>query len=307
MRKCFVQVFMCCLLLMSVFVCVIDGEEKQSSQPAPKTAKDYWDDYRDANQNAMAASINYNTQVDAADDVSENLAANKKTVSDSTKTTLQNLFIAGGLYVLGAPTVFIPALGQIKPTLDMVNAWLNDGELEKLKVVAEQATSDAHRESVKYDTDRDKAYNDYTTKYESENPNSDPKPPLVDVKHKVYNFVCHGGCGESWDNVEAARLTHQKTCAGGSATVPGCGKSYYACTDTTHEIQTCTNFIGYTCGVQFRECANGQCSPSGSLRSLAQRHSASGSVKPDESLRKGTNICPECKKPHSTSGSGSGS
>ena len=117
----------------------------------------------------MASSTNYNTHVDAARQVKEQLDANEDTVDASTRSTLQNAFVAGGLYALGAPTLFIPALGLVTPTLDLVNSWLEAGDLEELKAFAEQAASDAHRKAVQRDTEKDQAYDTYTTQYQVEN------------------------------------------------------------------------------------------------------------------------------------------
>ena len=291
MRNCYVPIAVWCLVLLtalSVFVGVAHAQQ---------TADDLWDAYDYADDHADAAAINYNTAVDAANDINKQLSGNKKTMDAATKSTLQNVFVTGGLYALGAPTLFIPALGQVKPTLDMVNGWFERGELEKLKAFAEQAASDAHRVAVNKETERNQAYTAYTTQFKIENPGSEPKLPLGDVNHKVYNFACHGGCGDSWDNVEAARGTHRATCALPTASPKGCGKTYYSCTDTSHTVVKCTNFIGYTCGVSFRACSNSQCPPSGSLWTLKFNHSASG-------IRAGTsgggkNICPKCGKSHS--------
>ena len=217
MRTFYFHTVVWCLLLLTVAcVCAED-----------KTADKLWEDYRDVSQNANTASDNYHTQVRAAKEASRNLKANKKTFTDSTKSTIQNVFAAAGLYAVGAPTIFIPALGQVKPTLDMVKSWFEKGNLEALKVFADQAASDAHRKSVKRDKEKSEAYTAYTTRYKKENPTGTPKPPLDDSTHEKYNFSCPGGCGESWDTVEVAKLTHQLTCPGGSAAVPGCGKTYY--------------------------------------------------------------------------------
>lgn len=290
MRKDTVQIAMWCLVLftaLSVFVGVAHAQ---------KIADQLYVAYIAANSNANAASNNYNTAVRAATDVSNQLAANKKTLSASTTSLLTSLFSAGALWYVSAPTIVIPVIGSVTPTLDLVNGWLSAGNLTALKAVAEQAASDAHRESVSYAGARDQAYNDYVTQYKKENPTGTPNPPLLDVNHDVYNFECHGGCGNSWDNVEAARDTHHETCALPTASPPGCGKTYYSCTDTSHQVQTCTNFIGWECGISFRECSNSQCSPSGSLWSLRFNHSGRG-------IRAGTpgggeNICPKCGKSH---------
>lgn len=290
MRKDSVQIAVWCLLLLttlSVFVRVAHAQ---------KTASQLWDDYQDASINANTAADNYNVQVDAASDVKEKLAANKKTLKASTKSTLTNLFAMGALWYLSAPTIAIPIIGSVTPTSEMVSAWISEGNLTALKAIAEQAASDAHRIAVQREAEKSQAYNAYVTQYKTENPNGTPKSPLDESIHQVYNFECHGGCGNSWDNVEAARDTHHATCALPTASPPGCGKTYYSCTDTSHNEVSCTNFIGYTCGVSFRECSNSQCSPSGSLWSLRFNHSGRG-------IRAGTpaggeNICPKCGKTH---------
>ena len=142
MQKGYVQFAMFCFFLVTTASVFAEKE---------KTAADLWDDYQDASINANTAATKYGNKVDAATEVKKDIENDDKTLSDATQETLKNLFVAGGLYAIGAPTIFIPALGQVKPTLDMVKTWLKDGELEKLKVVAEQAASDAHREVIKKD------------------------------------------------------------------------------------------------------------------------------------------------------------
>ena len=87
MRTFYFHTVVWCLLLLTVAcVCAED-----------KTADDLWEDYGDANDNAIAASMNYNTQVDAANDINEQLSGNKKTMDAATKSTLQNAFVAAGV------------------------------------------------------------------------------------------------------------------------------------------------------------------------------------------------------------------
>ena len=91
MRKYYVQFSVCCLLfliLLSVF-----GEGTEA-----KTADQLWGDHRDANSNANTAGDNYDNKVDAANEVKTKLAANKKTLSAATKSTLTNLFTAADGY-----------------------------------------------------------------------------------------------------------------------------------------------------------------------------------------------------------------
>ena len=247
--KCHIAVW-CFLLLTVACVCA----------SAQKTADDLWEDYRDANQNASAASNNYNTQVRAAKEASQNLDKNKKTF------------------------------------LDMVKSWFEKGDLEALKAFAEQAASDAHRVSVTYDNTRDEAYRNYTRQYKKENPSGTPKPPFVDVAHKKYNCACQGGCGVSWDNLESAKVAHRLTCPGRSAPVAGCGKSYYGCTDTSHNTTRCAR---WNCLQDFRECSNSVCLVySGSLWPLPFNHSSGDSGTPTGTIRPGRNICEKCNQPH---------
>lgn len=126
MRKDTVQISVCCLLLLiplSVFVAVAPTQETPAPDQEQKTASQLWGDYTDANQNAIAASTNYNTAARATTDVSEKLAANKKTLKDSTKPMLMGLFSTDALWYMSAPTVIIPIIGSVTPTLDLVNSW----------------------------------------------------------------------------------------------------------------------------------------------------------------------------------------
>lgn len=269
-----------------------------------KTADDRWDDYQDANQNAIAASSNYNTQVDAANDINDKIDAKNKTLDDATSSTLQNLFAAGGLYVLSAPTLFIPALGQVKPTLEWVKAKLAEKDLDALKVLADQATSDAHKEAADYAKKKTDAYDAYLAQFTVENPGYGedgytgpaPRGSLLDVNHKVYLFSCLGGCGASWDRIEEAEITYKASEVCGASGVSGCGKAYYTC-DPQHQAVSCVNFIGYTCGVSFRPCTNSWCTPSRNLWTYRTYHSAV-KTNPEETASPVRYFCPQCGEVH---------
>lgn len=94
MRKDSVQIAVWCLLLLttlSVFIGIAHAQE--NPEPKPKTASQLWEDYQDASINANTGADNYNTHVRAAKEARDNLNNNKKTFSESTKSTLTDLFL----------------------------------------------------------------------------------------------------------------------------------------------------------------------------------------------------------------------
>lgn len=266
-----------------------------------QTADQLWVDYQDANQNASAASNNYNIQVDAANDINKQIEDKEKTMDDATAATLETLFKVGvGLYAGSVPTLFVAGIGQVTPTLDIVKGWLDDGNLDALKVLADQATSDAHMEAAKYATAKTNAYDDYLAQFRVENPGYGdegytgpaPKGTLLDTNHKVYVFACLGGCGVSWDRIDKAERTHLASgvCSG---TPSGCGQPYYTC-DSQHQPVFCRNF---QCVVSFRPCSNSRCNPSGSLWSSPVLHSASG-TSGEVPASNVEYYCPQCNAVH---------
>ena len=269
-----------------------------------KNADQLWVDYQDANHNANAASNNYNTQVDAAEDINDKIDAKNKTLDDATSSTWTNLFVAGGLYFISAPTLFIPALGQVTPTLEWVKAKLAEKALDALKMLADQAASDAHKEAADYAKKKTDAYDAYLAQFTVENPGygdegyigPTPKGTLLDVNHKEYLFSCLGGCGVSFDRIEAADITHKASEVCGTSGVSGCGKTYYTC-DPQHQAVSCVNFIGYTCGVSFRPCTNSYCTPSGNLWTYRTYHSAV-KTKQKETSSPVRYFCPQCGEVH---------
>ena len=170
-----------------------------------QTAADLYDDYRDATHDAGTSSSNYNIQVDAAKDINQQIEKSKKTMDAATVGTLETLFKVGvGLYAGSVPTLFVAGIGQVKPTLDIVRGWLDDSNLEALKVLADQAVSDMDRKAADYATAKTEAYDAYVAQFTLENPGYGsegytgpaPKRTLLDTNHKVYVFACFGGgCG----------------------------------------------------------------------------------------------------------------
>ena len=123
-----------------------------------KTAEQLWVDYQDANQNASAASNNYNTQVDAAEDINQQIEKSKKTLDAATVATFETLFKVGvGLWAGSVPTLFVAGIGQVIPTAKMVRDWLDDGNLDALKVLADQAVSHAHKEAIETERNDDRS------------------------------------------------------------------------------------------------------------------------------------------------------
>ena len=250
-------------------------------QAQTKNANGLWDDYQTASINANAVSSNYNLQVYAVVEVDDLISQNKKTLSDAATSTLKNLFAAGGLCVLSAPTIFIHVLGPVTPTLEWVEGKIEEKDLEALKVLADQATSDAHAKAADSAKEKTDAYDAYLAQFAIENPGYGddgytgpaPKAPTEDTNHAVYLFPCYGGCDSKWDRIKAAEITHLSSEVCGASGVSGCGESYYTC-DSQHQAVSCTNFIGYECGVSFRPCSNGYCTPSGSLWTYRKYHSA---------------------------------
>ncbi|MEG9862444.1 MAG: hypothetical protein V6Z81_08195 [Parvularculales bacterium] len=117
-----------------------------------KTADKLWVEYQNATLSAATVSSNYYIQVDAADDTNKQLA------------------VVVGLYTSSVSTLVVAGIGQVKPTLAIVKGWLSNGNLSALKVLADQAMSDAHKEAADSAKKKTSAYDDYLAQFGVENP-----------------------------------------------------------------------------------------------------------------------------------------
>ena len=286
---------------------------------------------------------NHNEAVRKVEKVREDIDENKASIDQTTVNSLINLIrIAGASFATyisgGTATAVVISAGsvtvgsQVIISAEKVELWEKGEDLENLLDIASnvaEAHSDIYSEAKHERDDLRTAYDDRFNEDGTPKDPNDPHgtrvdPPKVARDLSEVDYPCVNACGSRFKSYSNAQDLHKKQCASASAPVPGCGKSYYDCPskpDGGHDVLTCANFSSpggtYTssdsvmCGVSFRECSPSGCSATVTHPHPSGTHSAASPEKKrfrDKKQKEGAeNICPECKKPHSTSGSGSGS